>query len=73
MIGVAVRCRENGSSVIVPLRFEISRSLSPAGEQSWHHGSAALDLTAKGMTPEQIALAREMAQTCQSQNYKNDD
>ncbi len=53
--------------------FEISRSLSPANEQSWHDASDALDLTAKNMTAEQIAEAREMAQTCQTQNYKDCD
>lgn len=53
--------------------FEISRSLSPVNEQSWHDASDALDLTAKNMTPGQIAEAREMAQTCQTQNYKNCD
>ena len=53
--------------------FEISRSLSPADEQSWHDASDALDLTAKDMTAEQIAEAREMAQTCQAQHYKKCD
>jgi TPR repeat protein len=53
--------------------FEISRSNSPADEQSWHDASEALDLTAKDMTAEQIAEAREMAQKCQSQKYKNCD
>ena len=53
--------------------FEISRSLSPANEQSWHDASDALEITAKEMTPAQIAEARDMAQTCQLQNYKNCD
>ena len=53
--------------------FEISRSLSPADGQSWHDASDALDLTAKDMTPKQIAEAREMAEACQTQNYKNCD
>ena len=53
--------------------FEISRSNSPADEQSWHDASEALNFTAKGMTAEQIAEAREMARTCQSQKYKNCD
>lgn len=51
--------------------FELSRSISPMDEQSWHDADAALDYTAKEMTAEQIAEAREMARTCQSQKYKN--
>ena len=42
--------------------FEISRSNSPADEQSWHDASEALDSTAKSMTAKQIAEARAMAQ-----------
>ena len=53
--------------------FEISRSLSPAREQSWQAASDALDLTAKKMTAQQIAEAKAMAERCQSQNYKNCD
>jgi TPR repeat protein len=53
--------------------FELSRSNSPADEQSWHDASEALDLTAKHMTADQIAEAREMARTCQAQKYKNCD
>lgn len=53
--------------------FELSRSNSPANEQSWHDASDALDLTAKKMTAQQITEAREMAQKCQSQKYKNCD
>lgn len=53
--------------------FEISRSLSPPDGQSWHDASDALDLTAKDMTAEQVASAREMAQACQTQKYKNCD
>lgn len=53
--------------------FELSRSNAPADQQSWHDASDALDLTAKGMTAEQIAEARRMAVRCQSQKYKNCD
>lgn len=53
--------------------FEISRSNSPADEQSWHDASEALDATAKAMTAKQIADARAMARACQSQKYKNCD
>lgn len=53
--------------------FELSRSNSPANNQSWHDASEGLALTAKDMTAEQIAKARELARTCQSQHYKNCD
>ena len=53
--------------------FELSRSNSPVDQQSWHDASDALVLTAKGMTAGQIAEARGMARTCQSQKYKNCD
>ena len=53
--------------------FELSRSNSPADEQSWHDASEALDLTAKDVTEDQIDDAREMEQTCQSQKSKKLD
>ena len=53
--------------------FELSRSNSPANDQSWHDASDALDLTAKDMTAKQIAKAKNMARACQSQNYRNCD
>lgn len=53
--------------------FELSRSNSPADQQSWRDASEGLNLTAKNMTAEQIAKARALAQACQSQHYKNCD
>ena len=53
--------------------FRIAASNLPANQQSFHDANDALDMTAKLMTPEQIAQARLFARRCQEQNYKGCD
>lgn len=53
--------------------FYLAASLLPVGEQAFDDALAARDLTAKRMTPEQIAEARQMAEWCQTRKYKGCD
>jgi TPR repeat protein len=51
--------------------FSLSMSNSDARSEDFQDAMDALDLTERSMTSAEIALAREMAYRCQSQNYKN--
>ena len=53
--------------------FYLAASLLPVDEQAFHDAFEARDLTAKQMTPDQIAEAREMAESCQARKYKDCD
>ena len=53
--------------------FYLAASNLPADRQSFLDAMEARDLTAKAMTPEQIAEARDMAGKCQAQHYKGCD
>jgi len=53
--------------------FFLAASNVPADQQGFHDAMFARDFTAKKMTPEQIAEARDMAYRCQAQRYRGCD